>query len=86
MRQGHQEGKRGKASCRIGLGSAGCWAPLWRGLSRPIKRVSEAQLEGALVVGLQYDRQLKTGKDTTVPESPRTRFQEMEEVLGRGKE
>lgn len=86
MRQGHQEGKRGKVSCRIGLGSAGCWAPLWRGLSRPIKRVSEAQLEGALVVGLQYDRQLKTGKDTTVPESPRTRFQEMEEVLGRGKE
>ena len=40
----------------------------------------------ALVVGLQYDRQLRMRKDSTVPEGPRTRFQEMEEVLGRAKE
>lgn len=36
-------------------------------------------------MGLQHGRQLRTGRDCTAPEGPRTRFQEMEEILGRAR-
>ena len=80
---GQQIGQRCKAFCRMGQGSAGCLAlgrrgVLWRG--------SEAHLGGTLVVGLQHGRQLRAGRGSTDPEGPRTRFQEVEEILGRAKE
>lgn len=80
---GQQLGRRCKAFCRMGQGSAGCLAlgrrgVLWRG--------SEAQLGGTLVVGLQHGRQLRAVRGSTDPEGPRTRFQEVEAILGRAKE